>query len=417
MSPTNTDILIVGAGPAGLAAAITLKRLGHTSVTVVDREPEAGGVPRLSDHPGFGILDLHRVFSGPAYARHYVRAAERAGLDLRTSTTITRWAGPTRLAYTSPAGLGEIEAQVVLLATGCRERPRSARLVPGFRPAGVFTTGSLQRFVFEQHLPVGRRAVVVGAEIVSLSAIMTLAHARVEVARMVTDQDQHQVYLPYLPMKWLLMDLLRRIPLSRRTTLTRLLGHKRVEAVELTHLDTGATEIVDCDSVIFTGDWIPEHDLARAGNLALDPGTLGPQADAAYRTSAPGVFAAGNLLHGAETAEVSALEGRHAAQHIAAFLRGTAWPARRLPIQVAAPIDWIYPNTVSATAGALPFGHFKFRPHAFARSVRLGVYQGDTCLHQQTYGLLRPNTSQPLAASWLPRVDLAGPPLRFMPVP
>lgn len=417
MPSTNPDVLIIGAGPAGLAAAIQLQRLGHTHITVVDREPELGGVPRLCDHPGFGILDLHGVYSGPAYARHYVRAAERAHVDLRPSTTITRWAGPNRLAYTSPAGLGEIEAQVVLLATGCRERPRAARLVPGPRPQGVFTTGSLQRFVFEQHLPVGRRAVVIGAEIVSLSAIMTLAHARIPVARMVTEHADHQIYLPYLPMKWYLMDLARHIPLSTRTRLSRILGRKRVEGVELTHLDTGTTEIVDCDSVIFTGDWIPEHDLARAADLAMDAGTLGPQADAAYRTSARGVFAAGNLLHGSETAEVSALEGRQVAQHISAFLRGSGWPARRLPIAVTPPIDWLYPNTVTGPTDQLPFGHFKFRPKAFARNVRLAVYQGDTVLHQQTFAQLRPNASQALAASWLARVDLAGPPLRFGPAP
>ena len=414
--PTNPEVLIVGAGPAGLAAAITLRRLGHT-VTVVDREPELGGVPRLCDHPGFGILDLQRVLSGPAYARHYVRAAERAGVDLRPAVTVTRWAGPTRLAYTSPGGLGELEAPVVLLATGCRERPRAARLVPGHRPQGVFTTGSLQRFVFEQHLPVGRRAVVVGAEIVSLSAIMTLAHAKLSVARMVTEHDRHQVYLPYLPMKWMLMDLLRRIPISPRTRVSRLLGLKRIEGVELTNIDSGATEVVDCDSVIFTGDWIPEHDLARSAGLTLDPGTLGPAADAAYRTSAPGVFAAGNLLHGAETAEVSALEGRQVAQPIAAYLRAgkPAWPERRLPLQVAAPVDWVYPNHLTATDTQLPFGHFKFRSQAFTRNARLAVTQGERVLHTQSYGELRPNASQPLSAEWLSQVDLSGPPLRLAP--
>jgi len=418
-TPTTTEILIVGGGPAGLAAAIALKRLGHASVLVVDREPEAGGVPRLCDHTGFGLRDLQRVYSGPQYARHYRQQAERAGVEIRTNTTITQWAGPTRLTYTSPGGLGEIEAQAVVLATGCRERPRAARLVPGHRPPGVFTTGSLQRFVYEQHLPVGRRAVIIGAEIVSLSAVMTLAHAGVALARMVTEHDHHQVYLPYLPMKWYLMDILRRVPISTRTRLSRILGHQRVEAVELTHADTltelgqaGATEIVDCDSVIFTGDWIPEHELARLGQLTLDAGTRGPQADSAYRTSARGVFAAGNLLRGSETAEVSALEGGQVARHVVEYLRAGQWPLRRVPLQVAPPIDWVYPNTVSGPADRLPFGHFTFRPLAFARHVRLAVYQGDTCLHQQTYGQLRPNVSQALDARWLPRVDLAGPPLR-----
>ncbi len=413
---TNTDILVVGGGPAGLAAAIALKRLGHASVLVVDREPEAGGVPRMCDHTGFGIKDLQRVYSGPQYARHYRQQAERAGVEIRTSTTITQWAGPTRLTYTSPDGLGEIEAQAVVLATGCRERPRAARLVPGQRPPGVFTTGSLQRFVYEQHLPVGRRAVIIGAEIVSLSAVMTLAHAGVTMARMVTEHDHHQVYLPYLPMKWYLMDILRRVPISTRTRLSRILGHQRVEGVELTHADSGATEIVECDSVVFTGDWIPEHELARLGQLTLDAGTRGPQADAAYRTSARGVFAAGNLLRGSETAEVSAIEGGQVAKQVAAYLRAPAWPASRVPLEVAPPIDWVYPNSVSSVSDRLPFGHFTFRPLGFAHNVRLSVYQGDTCLHQQSYGLLRPNVSQALDAGWVAKVDMGGPALNVRPV-
>jgi hypothetical protein len=198
---------------------------------------------------------------------------------------------------------------------------------------------------------------------------------------------------------------------------SRLLGIKRIEGVELANIDTGATEVVDCDSVIFTGDWIPEHDLARSAGLAMDAGTLGPAADAEYRTSAPGVFAAGNLLHGAETAEVSALEGRQAAQHIAAYLRAGAqgWPERRLPLHVAAPVEWVYPNHLTATDTRLPFGHFKFRAQAFTRNARLAVTQGERVLHTQSYGELRPNASQPLAADWLAHVDLSGPPLRLAP--
>jgi len=310
----RTEALIVGAGPAGLAAAVELKRLGVARVLVVEREDEPGGIPRLCHHTGFGWRDLHGVFTGPGYARHYVRRAEAAGIEIRTSTTITGWQGPMTANFSSPRGLGQIEARAVLLATGCRERPRAARLVPGSRPQGVFTTGSLQRFVYQQHLPVGRRAVIVGAELVSLSALMTLRRASVSIAAMVTELPRHQIYLPYLPAKWYFADLRARAPLLTGARVSRILGHQRVEGVEVTLAATGQTEMIPCDTVVFTGDWIPEHELARLGGLAIDPGTRGPQVDPGFRTSARGVFAAGNLLRGAETADVSALEGRQAAR-------------------------------------------------------------------------------------------------------
>jgi thioredoxin reductase len=412
MAAERAEVLIVGAGPAGLAAAVALRRLGVGPVIVADREPEPGGLPRLCHHTGFGLADLRRVYSGPHYARHYVRQAQQAGAALRSATTITGWQAPTRLAYTSPRGLGEIEARAVLLATGCRERPRAARLVPGSRPAGVFTTGSLQRFVYESHLPVGRCAVIVGAEIVSLSAVMTLQHARLPIARMVTELDHHQIYLPYLPMKWLLMDILARVPLATRAQVTRILGQKRVEAVEVTQLDTGAVETIDCDTVIFTGDWIPEHELARLGKLAIDPAGRGPQTDAAYRTSAPGVFAAGNLLRGSETADVSALEGSRAAAHIASYLRAhNSWPAQRLAIQVDPPLEWILPNVITDPAQPPPFGHFTFRARAFLSSARVEVAQGGRGLYTQTFGLLRPNGTMKLSSEWLKQVDMAGGPV------
>ncbi len=207
MKSEKTDVLIVGAGPAGISAALELKRLGVADITVVDREPEGGGIPRLCHHVGFGIQDMHRIYSGPAYARRYVKQAGESSITIRTSTTITGWQEDKTLTYSSRDGLGTIEANAVLLATGCRERPRSARLIPGRRMQGVFTTGSLQRFVDEHKLPVGKRSLIVGAELVSLSALITLAGAGVDVAMMVTSLPQHQIYFPFVPMKWMRVDL------------------------------------------------------------------------------------------------------------------------------------------------------------------------------------------------------------------
>lgn len=426
MLPERAQVLIVGGGPAGLGAAIELKRLGVQEVVVAEREKEAGGLPRQCHHTGFGLRDRHRLLSGPGYAERYRQEARAAGVRVYLSTTITGWRspanwrspdesatpaerpGPAALGYTSPQGIGQIEAEAVLLATGCRERPRSARLVPGSRPAGVFTTGSLQRFVHEDHLPVGERALIVGAELVSLSALMTLQHAHLATAMMVTELPRHQLYLPYLPMKWLLADWLGRVPIVTGARVTNIIGRERVEAVEITHLGSGRLESVACDTLIFTGDWVPEHETARLGGLAMDDGTRGPRVDAAYRTARRGVFAAGNLLRGAEQADVAALEGRAAAHHIHAFLQGEPWPAPGLPVTAEPPLAWVCPNVIVPGASAQPF---RFRARQFANHARLEVRQGAQVLHAQVVRRLVVNESMSLAGDWVRSVRAGGGPV------
>ena len=321
-STSSYDALIVGAGPAGLSAAIELKKQGIKNILVVDREPEAGGMPRFCDHIGFGIVDLWRLYTGPGYARYYRELAEKHDVEVHTSTTITGWKD-SKLAFTSPGGLGEIEAKAVLLATGIRERPRAARMIPGTRPQGVYTTGSLQRFVHQEGMPVGKRAVIVGAELVSLSALLTLIQARVKCAGMITEDSTHQVQFPYVAMKWGLMDILRFAPLVTSARVTNIFGHKRLEGIEITHANK-QTEVIECDSVIFTGNWISENEMARLGGLEIDPVTKAPKINSGFRSSVDGIFVAGNLLRGGKsvyTADQCVLEGAQAGRAIAEFLR------------------------------------------------------------------------------------------------
>lgn len=324
----TVDVLIVGAGPAGLSAAIELKKQGIKNILVVDREPEAGGMPRMCHHTGFGREDLWRMWQGPKYAKYYRELAEKMDVEVRTSTTILGWDDLTtehtestekKLRFTSPSGLGEITAQTVLLATGVRERPRAARLVPGKRPQGVFTTGSLQRFLFQEQLPVGKRAVIIGAELVSLSALMSLMGAGIKCEMMVTEEAGHQIQFPYVVMKWALADIISRTPILTNTRISNIFGQKWVEGIELTHKN-GSRQLVECDTVIFTGNWIPEHELARMGGLKIDQNTKGPVIDKKFQSSVPGVFAAGNLLRGVETADRCALEGKWAAGAMTKFL-------------------------------------------------------------------------------------------------
>ena len=392
------SVVVVGGGPAGLACAIELRRRGLSDVVVLDRERQAGGIPRHCAHQGFGVRDLHRVLSGPRYARRYVEAAQQAGIDIRAETMVTSWSSDGLLELTTREGREQLTPEAVVLATGCRERPRAARLVPGSRPEGVLTTGLLQQLA-EQRLPIGLRAVIVGAEHVSFSALMTLAHAGVDVAGMLTDLRRHQS----LPFAGTAAALRYRAPLWTRTVLAAIHGHGRVEEVELRGLDTGSTRSVPCDTVVFTGDWIPDHELAVLGSLDIDPGTRGPRVDTGLRTTRRGVFAAGNVLQGAEPADVAALSGRHAAASVVRWLGDRAW-VPQVPVLCLAPLSWISPNSVGDSS-APPRGRFLLRAAEFLERPSIDIRQGGRSLWSGRLRRLVPGRSAPLPWDWIELVD------------
>lgn len=335
------DVAIIGGGPAGLTAAAELAGGTGLNVVVLEREYEAGGIPRHSDHPGYGIRDMKTFLSGPAYARRLVREATAAGAEIRTSTMVTGWAGDRALELTAPSGREVLGARAVILATGARERARPARMIPGDRPGGVYTTGQLQNTVHLQHRSVGKRAVIVGAELVSYSAVLTLKHAGCETVLMTSEYPSPESYAVF--------NIAGRTPLmgvevATTTRVTRVIGKGVVVGVEVENTRTGQRRIVACDTVVFTGDWIPDHELARSAGLDMDPSSLGPVVDTALRTSRNGVFAIGNLLHPVDTADIAALDGRHVAAQVRRHLNGTPAPDGAVRIEAAAPLRWVAPG-------------------------------------------------------------------------
>ncbi|MFJ6718431.1 FAD-dependent oxidoreductase [Streptomyces sp. NPDC091259] len=386
------DVLIVGAGPAGLALAARLAGAGAGRVEVLEREREAGGVPRHCDHGGFG-WPPRPWLRGPRYARQAVRAAVGAGASVRTGVTATGWAGPLSLETTSPAGLERITARAVVLATGARERPRSARLVPGSRPAGVLTTGELQQSVHLYGQPVGRRAVVVGAEPVARHAVRTLRRAGAEVVAMVTGHSRGAAPPG--------------VALLTSTSVTELHGRGRLSGVSVRHGD-GRSGVLACDTVVFTGDWVPDHELARRGGIGLDPGTRGPCVDASFRTSAPGVFAVGNALRGVESAATAAAEGAAAAVGVLAHLSGAPWPEPGPPLVVRAPLVWVAPNRVTGLAER----PLLLRSGEPLTSPEVTVDQDGRLLWRRRFpGRVSPSRSLRLRPGWTARVDPAGGPV------
>jgi hypothetical protein len=206
----------------------------------------------------------------------------------------------------------------------------------------------------------------------------------------------------------------RGVPLLTAACVTRIIGRRRVEAVEVTDLAGGGTREIACDTVVFTGDWIPDHELARRGGLAMDPATRAPRVDEALRTSARGVFAAGNLVHPAEAADVAALGGRHAAHGVLAFLDRGAWPQRAaLPVLCEPPLAWASPSAIVDPRAPLPRGRFLLRTSAFRPRATLELRQDDRVLWQRRYRTLVPTRPIRAAVADLSAVDPHGGALRF----
>ncbi|MER6446820.1 NAD(P)/FAD-dependent oxidoreductase [Streptomyces venezuelae] len=388
----GVDVLVVGAGPAGLAVAARLAGAGAGRVEVLERDQEPGGIPRHCRHGGFGD-PVRPWLDGPAYVRQALRAATAAGATVRTGVSATGWAGPLTLETTSPAGLERITARAVVLATGARERPRSARLVPGTRPAGVLTTGELQQSVHLYGQDIGRRAVVVGAEPVARHAVHTLRRAGAQVVAMVTDRPRGAA--------------VPGVPLLTATTLGELHGRGRLSGVTVRHAD-GRCGILTCDTVVFTGDWIPDHELARRGGVAVDPGTRGPSVDASFRTSAPGVFAVGNLLHGVERAATAAAEGHAAAVPVLARLSGEPWPEPGPVLTVRAPLLWVAPNRLT-DPGRRPLLLRSGEP--LTAPVLTAAQDGRLLWRRRFPVRMAPSRSLRLPSAWTDRVDRSGGPV------
>lgn len=340
------DVAIVGGGPAGLGAALELSRLGLRRVVVLERFGEAGGIPRHCGHPPYGMREFGRVLSGPAYARRLVQAAEEAGVEIRTDTTVTaiRPGGVLELATTD--GAQTLTAGRVLLATGNRERTRAQLLAPGLRPVGVMNTGALQSLIYLEGKRPFSRPVIVGSELVALSALLTCRRHGIKPVAMVETRDRPQTRRIDM-----LLARLMGVPVLTGAELLAIEGAPRVKALRLRH--KSEERRLECDGIVFSGRFTPEATVARQSEIALDPRTLGPEVDADGRSSDPQVFVAGNVLHPVETAGHCWAEGRRAAQAIFRDMRKTPERAAGARVVPGEGLRYVVPQRLAAGAAAV----------------------------------------------------------------
>ena len=296
------DVLIIGGGPAGVAAALALRRAG-SQVTLLDREATLGGATRHCLHSPFGLREFARLYRGPAYARRLELEARAAGVTILTGHSVTDLGPDGTVAVTSAHGPRTLTASRILLATGTRETPASARLLPGDRPIGILTTGALQAYVAFHHLMPFRRPVIIGSELVSLSALQTcLSHGARPVAML--EPGPHP--LARAPLTW--FPALRGVPFHTGVRILDIIGTQRVEAIKIER--QGIPETLACDGILLTGHFTPEAALLWHAGQPVNPGSGGPAIDQNGRCTNPLYFAAGNLLRPVETAGWSFREGR-----------------------------------------------------------------------------------------------------------
>ncbi|MET4030387.1 thioredoxin reductase [Bradyrhizobium sp. JR7.2] len=336
-------VTIIGAGPAGLTAARVLRDAGIKDVLVVERNEEPGGLPRICGHSGWGILDFHRLWDGPTYARKLVQAAR--DVEILTNHSVVGLQQGGVLQVNGPRGTETIESRAVLIATGIRETSRAARLISGPRPWGVVTTGAFQEMVYKGGMRPFRRPLVVGTELVSFSALLTARHAKIRPAAMIEAGER---IVARRPGDWI-ARLVLGVPVLTRTSIVSIEGRERVTGVVINR--AGRQESIVCDGVIISGMFVPETGMLRASHIEIDSGTGGPSVNSDWRCSDPAYYVAGNVLRPVEHSGKAAGEGALAAHSILKGLDGTKLSAPEIAVKAGNGLRYIYPQRLTPEGG------------------------------------------------------------------
>ncbi len=352
MNLMEKDCIIIGGGPAGLAAAIRLREAGVRDIVVIERERQAGGILRQCIHDGFGLTRFQESLSGPEYAWRFLEKAVDLNIPLLTETTALKVCpDKTVIAVSRRHGWLRLRARAVVLAMGCRERTRGAIGLPGTRPAGVLTAGVAQSYINIHNLMIGRDAVILGSGDIGLimARRLTLEGARVHA---VLEIQPHAGGLPR-NIRQCLDDY--GIPLLLEHTVVDIRGTGRLESILAAKVDAnrnpvpGSEREFRCDTLILSVGLIPENELSLTAGIELDPRTGGAIVDEHYQTSVPGIFSAGNVLHVHDLVDFVSLEAETLAESVAVFLKNGCLESCPIALKAGSGVSYVLPHTISGT--------------------------------------------------------------------
>lgn len=349
MAVIDKEVVIVGGGPAGLAAAVQLRKKGINDIVILEREKQLGGILRQCIHDGFGLTRFKQTLSGPEYSARFIEQVEATNIEYVTDTTVIDITPEKKVIAASKNGLLEYQAKAVVLTMGCRERTRGAISIPGTRPAGIYNAGVAQAYINLHNTMVGKDVVILGSGDIGMimARRMTLEGARVKAV------FEIQSYPSGLPrnIEQCLNDY--GIPLYLSHTITNIKGHSRLEGITVSQVDEnmkpipGTEKDYACDTLILSVGLIPENELSLACGVELDGRTKGAIVDENYQTTVPGVFAAGNVLQVHDLVDFVSLEAEALADSVAKYISAGKLSVCRISITADCNISHTIPQRLS----------------------------------------------------------------------
>lgn len=402
----QVQLAIIGGGPAGLAAAIAAREKGVEDILIIERDKELGGILNQCIHAGFGLHTFGQELTGPEYAGRFISRVQQLHIPYLLRTMVLALSRDRVLTVTGPeTGLIQIQAQAVILAMGCRERPRGALNIPGYRPAGIYSAGTAQRLVNMEGFMPGKNVVILGSGDIGLimARRMTLEGAKVHAVAEV---------LPYSGgLKRNIVQCLEDfdIPLCLSTTVVDIHGRERLEGVTLARVDEnrrpipGTEQYIPCDTLLLSVGLLPENELSSAAGVHLSGVTGGPEVTDRLATSIPGVFACGNVLHVHDLVDFVSQEAQRAGENAALYLQGARAGSRSVRLEGKNGVRYTVPQSIDPE-NMDETVTVRFRVAQPYRDAALCAYAGGTLLRRIPKRILTPGEMEqfPLRRTELP---------------